>query len=94
MSSSNVVDNESSQRFELEVHGSTATAEYTRNGDTLTFTHTVVPHEFRDQGVGTELARGALDQARAAGRKVIAQCSFIARFIKDNPEYQDLVAER
>lgn len=94
MANNEVTHNESSERFELEVHGSKALAEYRRNGDTLTFTHTEVPFEFREQGIGTKLARGALDQVRAANQKVVAQCQFIARFIKDNPEYQDLLAER
>ena len=43
-------------------------------------------------GVGSMLARGALDQVRAQGLKVVAQCPFIAAFIQKNAEYQDLLA--
>ena len=93
MASNNVVDNKAAQRFELEVGGLVAVADYRLNGDTMTITHTGVPAEFREQGIGQKLARAALDAARAQNLKVVPQCPFIASFIRENSEYQDLVAE-
>ena len=93
MANDQVKHNEAEQRFEMDVNGMTAVAEYQRDGDVLTFTHTEVPMEFRGHGMGKKLARGALDQVRAAGERVIPQCPFIARFMKENMEYQDLHAE-
>lgn len=87
-----VHDNEAKRQFELEVEGHVAFAAYELNGRTITFTHTVVPKELGGKGVGSTLARGALDQVRARGLKVIAQCPFIAAFIKKNEEYADLLA--
>ena len=67
-------------------------AEYTRSGDVLTFTHTVVPRAIDGQGVGTRLVTGALDDVAALGLKVVPQCPFVAHVIEETPEYQDLVA--
>jgi uncharacterized protein len=92
MATDQVTHNEGSSRFELEVGGLTAVAEYVRNGNVLRFTHTEVPHEHRNQGVGHKLIRGALDQVRGNGDRVVAQCPFVARFIRENPEYQDLLS--
>ncbi len=87
-----VRDNEAKKQFELEVEGHTAFAAYQLAGQTITFTHTVVPKELGGKGVGSTLARGALDQVRARGLKVVAQCPFIAAFIKKNDEYAALLA--
>lgn len=88
----NVRDNPALHRFELVLDGFTAFAEYKREPGTITFVHTVVPDELGGRGVGSALARGALDLVRKTGEKVIAKCPFIAAFIKKNPPYQDLLA--
>lgn len=59
----------------------------------VVFTHTVVDDGLGGNGIGSELARDALDDVRRAGeRSVVAQCSFIAGWIDEHPEYEDLVA--
>jgi hypothetical protein len=55
------------------------------------FTHTVVLPAFEGRGVGSALARGALDDVRASGRTLVAQCPFIRGYIERQPEYADLV---
>ena len=46
-----VVHNESKSRFEMEVGGQLAVAEYRRDGDRMLFTHTEVPPQFRGHGL-------------------------------------------
>ena len=58
----------------------------------MVFTHTVVPPELRGRGIAEKLVRAALADARAAGRKVVPQCSYVAKFIERHREYQDLLA--
>jgi predicted GNAT family acetyltransferase len=87
-----VIDNAAEQRFELEVDGHTAIAAYEREGDLVTFTHTVVPSALRGQGVGSQLIEGALTQVRAAGGKVRPLCTFVARYLAQHPQWQDLRA--
>ncbi len=87
----NVTENESQKQFEAEIDGTTAVAVYEIQGDAMVMTHTEVPQQFRGQGVGEALARAALDAARSRGLKVVPRCPFIASFIDDNAEYQDLL---
>ncbi|MEV7429447.1 MULTISPECIES: GNAT family N-acetyltransferase [unclassified Nocardioides] len=84
----------SEHRWVAELDGRLAGyAEYHRDGDTVTFTHTVVDEDFEGRGVGSALARAALDDVRGEGSaKVVAQCSFIAGWIDKHPDYQDLLA--
>ena len=86
-----VTDNPAAHRFESNIDGRIAVAEYERRGRTIIFTHTEVPRELRGRGIATALARAALDQARAEGLEVVARCQLIAGFIEEHPEYQSLV---
>src|SRR5690606_17493780 len=54
-------------------------------------THTVVETAAEGRGVGSALARTALDAARAEGLRVVPQCPFIAAYIARHPDYADLV---
>ncbi|MCM2275341.1 MAG: N-acetyltransferase, partial [Candidatus Didemnitutus sp.] len=56
------------------------------------FTHTLVPPQLRGRGLAEALVRRALDDARAAGRKVVPACSYVDVFIQRHPDYQALRA--
>jgi uncharacterized protein len=86
-----VRDNSTNARYELAIDGITAFVTYLRSPGFVTLVHTEVPPALSGHGVGSALARFALDAARANGDKVIVKCSFIAAFVKQHPEYQDLV---
>lgn len=80
------------QSYVIEHDGHTAYAAYELDGDTITFTHTVVPDVFRGMGIGSKLVEGALADVRAKGLKVVAQCPFVAAYIERHPEWRDLLA--
>ncbi len=86
-----VNDNKTEHRFELEVEGHLAAAYYQRSGNVVTFEHTEVPPELGGKGVGSSLVRGALDQVRADGLQVVAQCPFVKAWIEKNQAYADLL---
>jgi predicted GNAT family acetyltransferase len=88
-----VINNRAHHRYELEVDGHLATEHYKLDGNVIviTFEHTDVPKELSGKGVGSRLVQGALDQARAAGLKLIPQCPFVKAWIEKHPDYQDLV---
>ncbi|WP_024507021.1 GNAT family N-acetyltransferase [Bradyrhizobium sp. ARR65] len=88
---SDVVNNKAQHRFELTVDGHRADAYYKLDGDVITFAHTEVPPELGGQGVGSKLVKGALEQVRVEGLKVIAQCPFVKAYIGKHAEYQDLL---
>lgn len=93
MSDVTVTDNSAQGRYEAHLDGRLAgIAEYRRSDSTVTFTHTEVADEFEGKGVGSALARGALDDVRASGGlDVVPLCSFIKGWIDEHPDYADLV---
>jgi predicted GNAT family acetyltransferase len=88
---SEITDNKAHHRFELEVDGRIAASYYRIADGVITFVHTEVPPELGGMGVASRLIRGALDQVRTNGLKVIAQCPFVKGFIDKNPDYADLL---
>ncbi len=86
-----VSDNPAQHRFELAVDGHVAASYYEIADGVITFVHTEVPPELGGKGIGSKLIKGALDQVRAGGLKVIAQCPFVKAYIEKHPEYADLL---
>lgn len=80
-------------RYEAHLDGQLAGfAEYQLAEGIIVFTHTEVDEAFEGKGVGSALARAALDDVRAGGeRKVIATCPFIKGWIDKHPDYADLL---
>jgi predicted GNAT family acetyltransferase len=88
---SDIVNNTAKQRYELVVDGHIAATYYTIAGRVITFVHTEVPQELGGKGIGSRLIKGALDQVRADGLKVIAQCPFVKAYIEKHPDYANLL---
>jgi predicted GNAT family acetyltransferase len=86
-----VSNNRTHHRYELTVDGHLAAAYYRIADGVITFIHTEVPPELGGKGIGSKLIKGALDQVRAEGLKVIALCPFVKAFIDKNAAYQDLL---
>lgn len=78
-------------RYEAEVNGHLAVAEYRRERDRTIFTRTFVPPELRARGIAERLVRTALEDARQEDRRVVPQCSYVALFLRRNPEFQPLL---
>jgi predicted GNAT family acetyltransferase len=55
--------------------------------------HTEIADEFEGHGLGHTLARGVLDDIRTRGLHVVAQCPFVAKYLRDHPEYGDLASD-
>ena len=89
--SNNVRDNTKLRRFELETDGHIAFSEYKRGDGVLTIMHTEVPKELEGRGIGSALAKGALDDVRAEGATVVPLCPFIAGWIARHADYEPLV---
>jgi len=85
--------NPAAHRYEAHLDGELAGfAEYELTDARVVFTHTVVEDRFEGKGVGSALARFALDDVRADGtRRVLPRCPFIRGWIGKHPEYADLV---
>ena len=72
-----VRNNTDENRYELSVDGHLAATYYRIADGVITFVHTEVPDALAGRGVGSTLIKGALDQVRAAGLKVVPQCPFV-----------------
>ena len=86
-----VQHNQAANRYEVEVGGKAAVAEYRRAGDVVTFTHTKVPRELEGQGIASDLIAGALADVLNQGLKIIPECPYVAGTIERHPDLQDLV---
>jgi predicted GNAT family acetyltransferase len=84
---------EQHHRYLGSVEGQVAAfAAYIPREGLVVFTHTETDPSFEGQGVASQLVRRALDDVRARGLHVQAQCPFVSAYIaKHADEYADLV---
>lgn len=81
------------ERYEATLDGQLAgVLEYVVRRDRIALIHTEVDPSYSGRGIGSKLARFALDDARARGLRVIPSCPYVRAFLERHPEYQDLVA--
>ena len=63
-------------------------------GERIILVHTEVLPDAEGMGVGSRLARGALEDVRSRGLKLVVECEFIGAYLKRHPrEYQDLLGD-
>jgi predicted GNAT family acetyltransferase len=88
-----VKKNDAAHRYEAFIDGEqVGFAEYQLTDRLVVFTHTEVEDKCEGMGVGSALAREALDDVRRDGtREVVPLCPFIKSWIGHHPDYQDLV---
>jgi len=86
-----VRDNKALSRFELDVEGGVAFANYRLTPQAVVITHTETQRILRGRGIASELVTGALALIRADGRKVIGACAFVVDYLRKHPEYADMV---
>ena len=84
--------NASPARFEIDVDGHVAFANYRNIDGVIAITHTEVPSALRERGIGARLVLEMLTQIRAQNLKVRPLCSFARFVIGQHPEVQDLLA--
>ncbi len=65
---------------------------YQLTGAIIAYTHTRVFPQFEGHGVGSALARAAMDDARARNRTVVPICPFLSGWLDQHPEYETIVA--
>jgi uncharacterized protein len=87
-----VIDNPEELRYEAREGGElVGEIRYRREPGIVVLVHTDVAPSAEGSGVGSRLVRGALDDIRARGLRVVPLCPFVAGFMRRHPEYADLV---
>jgi predicted GNAT family acetyltransferase len=81
-------------RFEVYADGQLAgySSYRIRNGR-MSMLHTGTDPRFQRMGLASAVVRAALESARFRDLKVLPYCGFVARYIRTNDQYLDLVPE-
>lgn len=88
-----IIHNSATQRFETTIDGITAYLSYDSiDNNTLDYRHTIVPPELGGRGIGSALTKYALDHAQNNNKKIVASCSFVAKYIDKHSQYKQLLA--
>ncbi|HEY7468279.1 MAG TPA: GNAT family N-acetyltransferase [Acidimicrobiia bacterium] len=91
-SKARVSDDPENHRYVLEIDGDVVgLAVYHVRGGRYIFVHTEIQPGHGGEGLGTLLARAALDDVRTKGARVVPLCPFISAFIRRHPDYEDLI---
>ena len=81
-------------RYEVSVDGEVVGfSAYRARPGLIAFVHTDVDKRFRGRGIGDQLIRFALEDARARGLSVLPFCPFVKAFIEGHREFEELVPE-
>ena len=90
-----VVDNPEELRYELRVGDEVVgQIRYATEPGLVVLIHTEVAESVEGKGLGSVLVRGALDDLRARGLRIVPVCPFVAAYVRRHPEYADLVERR
>lgn len=91
--SRNIEHNTAEKRFEWLEDGQLCVLDYELHDATMSITHTGVPESVGGRGIAADLARAALDTARAENWKVRPLCSYVAAWMRrQKGAYDDLLA--
>ena len=92
-----VVDNPGLSRYEARIGERVlGIVEYDLDstGERIVLVHTEVMPDAEGMGAGSRLARGALEDVRSRGLKLVVECEFIGAYLKRHPrEYEDLLGD-
>jgi len=87
-----ITDNEAAGQYELRVGEHLAILQYIRRPGRVVLVRIAVPKAIEGHGVGAQLARHALHDARSRGEQVDPRCPYVRAYMDQNPEYKGLVA--
>jgi uncharacterized protein len=90
-----IVDNKAEHRYELW-RGSTLAGhiDYRDEPGAIVLIHTEVDPQFEGHGLGSALVRGALDDIRARGLRLVPVCPFVRTYLERHPEDRELTRPR
>lgn len=84
-------DNPERSRFELDVGGEVAYADYRREPGTLVISYVYAPPRLRGTGTADRLMQGVAETARAEGARIRPLCGYAAAWLRRHREHSGLV---
>ncbi len=85
-----ITRNPAENRFEVWIDGQLSKLDYIEDGNTIVMTHVGVHPEHRGGGVAGRITQVALEYAKQRNLRVIPMCSYVASYIRRNPQYIEL----
>ena len=88
-----VTRNGKRRRYEAATGGAGVAGfvDYQETSELVVLTHTEVAPSFEGMGVGSALARAALDDIRERGLKALVICPFILSWLRRHHDYVDVL---
>ncbi|WP_334127273.1 GNAT family N-acetyltransferase [Empedobacter brevis] len=86
-----VIKNESTLRFELDVDGFIAFIDYKQDADIIKLIHTEVPDELGGRGVASALVEKTLVYLEEHHNSLFPYCPYVFAYIKKHPEWKRIV---
>lgn len=92
--STELVNDTDAHRYIMKVDGKlVSAADYTVNGDRISFTHTFTDPMQRGHGYAGQLVDFAVaDVEKQGGLKIVPMCWYVAKWFDEHPEKSDLLA--
>ncbi|MGA0598588.1 GNAT family N-acetyltransferase [Enterovirga sp. CN4-39] len=84
-------DAEERSRFELDVSGQVAYADYQRRPGVLVISYVYAPPPLRGTGASDRLMSAVAEQARAEDRKILALCGYARGWLRAHRAHRDLL---
>lgn len=75
-------DDPGRSRFELEVDGEVAYADYRRQPGALVIAYVYAPPALRGTGTADRLMRAVAETARAEGRQIVSLCGYASSWLR------------
>jgi predicted GNAT family acetyltransferase len=85
-------NNETHDRFEVNIDGGTAFINYVKRGNIYFLVHTQVPEELQGRGIAGALVEKTFKYLEEGGFKMMPYCPYVQAYLKRHPEWVKLVA--
>ncbi len=87
-----VARNDAEGRYDITVDGELAGfTVFIDRGEQRIFPHTELDEKFSGRGLSGILVHDALEDTRAAGKRVVPVCPLVKRYVSKHPEVRDIV---
>jgi predicted GNAT family acetyltransferase len=87
-----LIHNADECKYEYHIDGHIAYITYDDQEGNMHLTHTIVPDALAGKGLAKILLEDVLGEIEKAGKKAVAQCSYIVKYQEKNPDKASIFA--